>query len=271
MDFKWILDKRLIVIPIVLILISLFSIGYQYATTGELMEKSIELKGGNLITVTTDESVSQKDVEALLAGKEVSVRILGGLANGMTIGTSENPQEILDIVKTRYTIKGSSIETVGPLLGDVFWKQARLAFVVAFAVMSLTVFVLFRKVAPSLSVIAAGATNILMTVAFMNIFSIELSLATLAALLLLIGYSVDTNILLTAHAYKTGQVFEEGTLSAFKTAITTTATTIVALMAIFVTPTSHVLNSIALVLVMGLIFDLVNTWVTNINLLRWLR
>lgn len=271
MKLGWVLDKRLMVIPVVLLLASLFIIGFKFYTTGHLVDRSIELRGGNLITVTTDSRVSQADVENLLQGHDVSIRVLSGLTNGMSIETSEDPDSIVNIIKTKYAVKGLSTETVGPVLGEVFWSEARKALIVAFVLMSITVFALFRKLGPSLAVIAAAATDMIMTVAAMNIFGIELSLATLAALLLLIGYSVDTDILLTTHVTKSGQSFEEGTLSAMKTGLTMTSTAIVALMAILVAPVSHVLTSMALVLVIGLVLDIMNTWVTNVNLLRWLR
>ncbi len=99
-----------------------------------------------------------------------------------------------------------------------------------------------------------------------------MSTAGIIAFLMLIGYSVDTDILLTTRLLKR----YEGTLnnrifSAFKTGITMTLTSLFAIAAalIIVRSFSVVLTQIFTILVIGLSFDLINTWVTNLSILKW--
>jgi preprotein translocase subunit SecF len=89
---------------------------------------------------------------------------------------------------------------------------------------------------------------------------------------MLIGYSVDTDVLLTTRMIKR----KEGTLNerivgAMKTGMTMTLTSLFAfLFALFVVKSfSQELTQIFTVLVIGLGFDLLNTWITNVSILKW--
>jgi len=99
-----------------------------------------------------------------------------------------------------------------------------------------------------------------------------MSSAGIIALLMLIGYSVDTNILLTTRLLKR----HEGTVNqrifgAFKTGITMTLTSLLAIVIalLVVKSFSPILTQIFTILSIGLCFDILNTWVTNTSILKW--
>lgn len=125
---------------------------------------------------------------------------------------------------------------------------------------------------PSFMVIFCAFADILMTITLVNMLGMKLSLAGIIAFLMLIGYSVDTDILLTTRLLKKkeGSV-NARTWGAFKTGLTMTLTAIasagVALAIIY--NFSDTLRQIFTVITIGLVFDLVNTWITNTSLLRW--
>jgi len=101
-------------------------------------------------------------------------------------------------------------------------------------------------------------------------FGIPLSLATFVGLLLLIGYSVDTNILLTTKVLKD----KSGTKSeriyrAMKTGLTMSATSLCAVVVLFFLSMSPTIVHLALILMVGLICDMLNTWITNVILIYW--
>jgi preprotein translocase subunit SecF len=86
---------------------------------------------------------------------------------------------------------------------------------------------------------------------------------------MLIGYSVDTDILLSSRLLKSkfGTVREK-MISAFKTGILMTVTTIAALVVGLTFSTSPVISQIMLILLIGLVFDIFNTWLQSAGLLR---
>jgi preprotein translocase subunit SecF len=118
-------------------------------------------------------------------------------------------------------------------------------------------------------VILSAFADIVEAFAVSQILGIKLSLATFTALLLLIGYSVDTDILLTTRVLKTEGDTSEKIKRAMKTGMTMLATTGAALVALFAMGASPVIVQITSVLLIGLLFDVLNTWITNAGLLRW--
>jgi preprotein translocase subunit SecF len=110
----------------------------------------------------------------------------------------------------------------------------------------------------------------------MDVFGVALTLGTVAALLMLIGYSVDTDILLTTRLLKRKGELNEKIIDAMKTGLTMTTTTLAALLALFIVSSGSVMSfiridiirDISVVLIFGLIADIVNTWMTNVGILR---
>ena len=102
------------------------------------------------------------------------------------------------------------------------------------------------------------------------LFDIKLSTAGIAAILLLIGYSIDTDILLTTKLLKRrdGSIFER-LYESMKTGLTMTTTTIVALTIAYFVATSLVLKQMFLIIVVGLLFDVIMTYAMNAGLLVW--
>lgn len=125
---------------------------------------------------------------------------------------------------------------------------------------------------PSFAVILSAFADIVMTVAVTDMLGINLSIAGVIAFLMLIGYSVDTDILLTSRLLKD----KEGHLNkrlfgAFKTGITMTLTAIasVGISLVIIYSFSEVLKQIFTIILIGLGFDIVNTWFTNASMLKW--
>lgn len=280
-SMKMITDyKKLLLISLIVVVFSVGVLGYNYSTTGDILDKSIDFKGGTVASVTVEDSgFDRAFVEGIAKDKlgSVVVRTTSGESGVSIVFESENVitqesiSEILDIAAISYDKDNISIQSVGAALGEEFMRQAIMAVIFAFVLMGIIIFMTFKTIVPSVAIISAAAVDILFAMALMVVFNISLSLGTLAALLLLIGYSVDTDILLTTRLIKRKS---EGTLdervsSSMKTGITMTTSAIAAFSVLYLVSTSSVLDQIALVIIFGLIADYMTTWFQNVGLLRW--
>lgn len=268
--------KLLVIIPILLLIFSVATLVLTYTQTGEWFERNIELKGGNLIELGVPEPVDTAAIEEKLSAKfgSVSVRQLRTLDGfQISIQTSSNQTDLVldELQSLGLDVKNPSIKTIGSSLGSSFWGQVQLGIIIAFIMMGIVVFIIFRTLVPSFAVILAAVSDILVTLAMMQIFGIELSLASFAALLMLIGYSVDTDIMLTTRLLKSteGLNLTERIKNALKTGLTMTLTSMGALISLLILGISPVLSQIAMVLVIGLSIDLVHTWLQNSVIIRW--
>jgi len=263
--------KLLMLLPAAILLLSLGYIGY--LITGPGLQLDIDLKGGTQVSLDSSQPLDMANIEKLLSEYHPSVRSARGLTGYTTIidvSAESNATGIIEALKAGgYSFDSYSSQTVGPALGASFFAQAQLALVLAFLFMAVAVFIVFRIPTPSFYVILSAFADIVEAFAVSQFLGIKLSLATFTALLLLIGYSVDTDILLTTRVLKSEGEINDKIRRAIKTGMTMLATTGVALIALFVMNASSVMTQIASVLLIGLVFDVLNTWITNAGLLRW--
>ena len=166
----------------------------------------------------------------------------------------------------------AKVDQIGETFGKTLQSQAALAIIFSFIGMAIVIFLAFRTFVPAVAVVLSAFADMAMTAATMNIVGIPLSLGTLAALLMLIGYSVDSDILLTNRVLKRQGKFNEKLTGAFRTGIIMTSTTLAAASAMFVIAwfgSVLILMEISAVLLIGLVFDVMNTWLTNVGILKW--
>lgn len=125
---------------------------------------------------------------------------------------------------------------------------------------------------PAFAVMFSAFADIVMTLAVVDLIGMKISTAGIVAFLMIIGYSVDTDILLTTRLLKKkGKGINEALSEAFKTGTTMTLTSITAITfaLISIYSFSSVLNQIFTILLIGLGFDLFNTWITNASIIKW--
>lgn len=129
----------------------------------------------------------------------------------------------------------------------------------------------FKYSIPSAAVVISAFADIMMTLAFIDILGMKVSSAGITAILMLIGYSVDSDIMLTTRLLKRHGNTDKNLFEAFKTGITMTLTSIIAITTalIIVQSFSEILKQIFTILLIGLAFDIINTWITNASILKW--
>ena len=265
--------KRLMILPILILVISLGILGNNYSTFGDFIEKDVSLKGGYSITVETEKEFSSKDVEDILGG-DISVKKLRSIATGSALGYTidyggDDIDSFLSEVKSLFEINEYSIKEISPAISQRFWEGTLKAVSMAIISMSLVVFLYFRKVVPALAIVLSGISNIIGTLAAMSLIGISLSASGIAAILMLLGYSIDSNIVLTARVMKNKKdSLEDRITSAIKTGLTMSVTSIVALTVLYLTSTAEILKIISLTLIIGLLLDVLNTWIQNAGILR---
>lgn len=148
-----------------------------------------------------------------------------------------------------------------PILGLIVF----LAFAVGF------IYTYIKNSVPAFAVMLSAFADIAMTLALVDLIGMKISTAGIVAFLMLIGYSVDSDIMLTSRILRKKETTNEAIKGAFKTGTTMTFTSIIAvgIALIVVYPFASVLNQIFTILLIGLSFDLVNTWITNASILKW--
>ncbi|AMK15735.1 protein translocase subunit SecF [Methanobrevibacter olleyae] len=262
--------KILIIIPIILALLSLSLLAFNG------LEQGVDLKGGSQAELELLGSVSPTELEQTL-NQELNTNNIKVTSNGNNKATVELENSINSSTFTS-AINGKakiiSYNEIGPVLSEEAMEQIYIAMLFAFIFMAITVFIVFREPVPSIAIILAALCDIVIALGGMSLFKIPLSIASVGALLMLIGYSVDTDILLTTRLLKRREgTVEERARNAMHTGLTMSFASIVAMTILFVVtilimPEADTLSNISAVLVIGLIGDILSTWLMNLGILK---
>jgi len=281
--------KQLLIIPFLMLLAAIIVIGVQGATTGDFVNRGISLKGGTSIGLTSEminlETLDVPNLEAHLRtvfpDADFNIRLQKQLSKVVAIEIETDMTEKTDVefLKTELVSYldeldsdeiSQNIKTSGSVLGASFFRQVILAMVLAFVLMGIVIFIQFKVPVPSFAVMLAAFSDIVVTLAIINLLGVKLSTAGIAAFLMLIGYSVDTDVLLSSRVLKsTKGTVSSRIYSAMKTGLTMNITTLAAVGVGLLVASSETLRQIMTILFIGLLVDMVNTWIQNAGILRW--
>ncbi len=170
-------------------------------------------------------------------------------------------------------VKDASFKEVGSSLSKFFLAKTQEVIFYSFLLSGIIIFLVFRSIAPSFAVIFGAAADIIITAGVMGALGIPLTLASIAALLMLIGFSLDTDVLLTVRVLKS----KEGTRSqrafeAMKTGFMMNVTTLAAfgvLLALASWLQIPFYMQVGSVAVIGGFVDFIATWMGNAPFLLW--
>lgn len=278
--------RKLLWVSFSVLFIALALIFYNLFTTGEFFSKDVSLKGGVTITVPykenqIDTKLLQSSLKEKFPKNDVTVRILEdfGRQEGFIVEADIDGSSKHELDSFIAAIEGAlsinlkkidyGIEVIGSSLGESFFKESLKILVVAFVFMGLVVLVYFRTFMPSFAIMLAAFSDMAVALAVVNLLGMKIGTAGIAGFLMLIGYSIDTDILLTVRVLKR----KEGTvmdrvMSSIKTGMTETLTAIAAVTVAILVTQSEVIRQIMLILLFGLIADILFTWIQNVGLLR---
>jgi len=270
--------RRMMLIPLAIIVLAFISLGATYLSTGSPLHLGVEFTGGTLVTIPAVDS--EQAVKEKFAGYPLAD--LSDVGNRYQIQFGQMSESdynnLAKLINSQY--QDAQISFMGPVYSQELQAQALRYIPLSFILMAIVVFLVFREPIVSLMVAGCALADILIAAASMNITGISLSLGTVAALLMLIGYSVDTDILLSMRVLKRKGTTDEKIVGAMNTGFMMTSTTIIAVLALLIvsnvlyiiSPSFSRINIIAdisTVLIFGLVADVFNTWITNAQALRW--
>lgn len=197
-----IIEKTKIWFAISIIIIAI-GIGF-IATKG--LNYGIDFKGGTLITLNMNKEFNKADVNTIIdkyakdkystklanEGKEIQIIVQEGVLNeGKT-------NALIDEIKEKYSLEDSALigkESIGATVGNELKKKALLALGVASIAMLIYITARFEFSYAAASIIAL-LHDVLITLSFYAIFGIQANSPFIAAILTIVGYSINDTIVI---------------------------------------------------------------------------
>ena len=175
--------------------------------------------------------------------------------------------------KFGFDSKNVAIKEISPTLSASFYSKAILVSLIAIIGIIIIIFLAYREIIPSSAIIACGILDLIGGLLGMAVFNVPLSLVSIPALLMLLGYSIDTDIMLTTKLLKRSEGSNvERAGDSMRTGIVMTTTAIAAVLVMLIFSIMYNLVTffdISIVLLFGLVMDLIATWLMNGPILLW--
>jgi len=271
--------KKLLLIPLIVLLFFGGVIVYTKFSTGEFFAKDISLKGGTSITFYVDEPLT--GVSEWLSdswGEDTQLIVitnpLGGFKGyDFRVGTQLSVDEVkaqLSVLAGREVLHDEfSLGLQGASIAQSFFNDSIIIILISFLLMGLVALYYFKSVIPAVSITFSTIADVIVVVGVLNLLGEPLSVASIGALLMLIGLSTDSDMLLAANIIKKK---DEGLINrlkrSFKTELTMSLAAITTATVMYLLTNIEMIKSIALILLIGSISDVLNTWVLSAGLQR---
>lgn len=191
-----IIQKRKIfyIISLIIIIPGLVSLVFQGLNTG------IDFKGGSILHVKMNNSVSSAEVRSVLSDFDLDrseVQKSGDEFYMRTeVLTQEQTNEIMGALETKFEqVTFLSSDTVGATIGKELTRNAFLALAIAAVLMLLYITVRFEWTFGVAAVLAI-MHNVLVVLGLFSIMQWEVNSAFIAAILTVIGYSINDTIVI---------------------------------------------------------------------------
>jgi preprotein translocase subunit SecF len=232
----------------------------------------VDFKGGTLIELRTND----KQIDITLLRKSFNTMDLGdvnikkfGNENDFLIKfeKKESRKDFIDIIKNDLTAQiGDTfdfrrVENVGPKVSSELLRSGIIAIATSLAAMLFYIWIRFEWQF-SLGAILALFHDVLLTLGFFSLFNLEINLSIVAAVLTIVGYSMNDTVVIydrvreNLRKFSDIKIFELTNISINETlsrTIITSVTTLLALTSIYFFG-GEILKGFSLAMILGVIF-----------------
>ncbi len=232
----------------------------------------VDFKGGTLIELRTDKSTANitkiRDSFNQMNLGDVSVKNFGNETDFVVKFEKQNSNDPKFIEEIKIKLSNSigsvdfrRVENVGPKVSAELLKSGVIAIVLSLAAMLLYIWIRFEWQF-SLGAILALFHDVIITLGIFSVFSLEINLSIVAAVLTIVGYSMNDTVVIfdrvreNLRKYSDVKIFELTNISINETlsrTIITSVTTLLALLSIFIFG-GEILKGFSLAMILGVIF-----------------
>jgi len=253
------------ILSISLVVISLFLLTFKGLNFG------IDFKGGTLIELrSTDSKINVSSLRDNLNSMnlgDVSVKNFGNETDFLIKFEINNNKNIIEEIKANLdksfgnTFDFRRVENVGPKVSAELLKSGVIAIAMALTLMLIYIWIRFEWQF-SLGAILALFHDVIITLGVFSVFSLEINLSIVAAVLTIVGYSMNDTVVIfdrvreNLRKYADVKIFELTNISINETlsrTIITSVTTLLALLSIFIFG-GEILKGFSLAMILGVIF-----------------
>ena len=268
------------ILSVSLVIVSLLLLTFKGLNFG------IDFKGGTLIELrSTDTKINVSSLRDNLNQMnlgDISVKSFGNKTDFLIKFENNNNKNVIEDIKLNLensfgnNFNFRRVENVGPKVSAELLKSGVIAISLSLAIMLFYIWIRFEWQF-SLGAILALFHDVIVTLGVFSLFSLEINLSIIAAVLTIVGYSMNDTVVIfdrvreNLRKYSDIKIFELTNISINETlsrTIITSATTLLALLAIYLFG-GEILKGFSLAMILGVIFGTYSSiYIANTVLVR---
>jgi preprotein translocase subunit SecF len=263
------------VVSAIVLLAGIGAMGLNIATLGSWQNYGVDFLGGSLVQVRFDDAMSVGELRTALGGAQAPmITQIGALEENefvvrASLSDDATISEVADGIEAQIAgaVAGRSFEVVrtelvGAKVGNELQQKALLAVLFSF-VLTLVYLAMRFELRFGLAAVIATAHDILITLGFLAAFRVEIALPTVAAILTILGYSLNDTIVVFdrirenlqakgARKRDPVELVNQSINETLPRTVLTSGTTLVVLMALLVLG-GAVIRDFTIVLILGVV------------------
>ncbi len=206
--FDYLSKKAMFIgISVVMIGIGIVSMGISKVSTGDLLNYSLDFKGGTATNVTFETDLSIEEIEGTVVPIFEEVIHGGGVVPQKVQGTNEvifktrtmtleEREELSTALKEAYDVDESKIttETISSAISDEMKSDAIIAVLISTVCMLIYVWFRFKDIRFGASSVICLIHDVLVVIAFYAVAKISVGSTFIACVLTIVGYSINATI-----------------------------------------------------------------------------
>jgi preprotein translocase subunit SecF len=263
------------VISAVVLLAGFVAMGYNIATLGSWQNYGVDFLGGSLVQIRFDEPITAGELRSALGGSDAPpiTRLGSEEESEFTIRAPlEADVSITDVADDLEALIADNLsgrsfevlrtELVGAKVGGELQQKALMAVLFSF-ILTLAYLAMRFELRFGLAAVIATAHDIIITLGFLAAFRVEIALPTVAAILTILGYSLNDTIVVFDRIRENSQMkgarkrdpielVDQSINETLPRTVLTSGTTLVVLFALLVLG-GAVIRDFTIVLILGVV------------------
>ena len=268
--------KKFLMISMVIFVIFVGTILFNYFKYGYIINKSITISGGYVTLINNNYHITNTEIQNTLNQMNITDYVLYNTPNIIYIesGKQINETLLINLLNQDYNISllstDISIQHYSSLVGNLIFNQFLFFVILAMVLTAFVIFIAFRASKITLNIISTILFDIVGLLAILSITKYPIGANGFIGMLMILGFAIDNNVVLSTNIVKEKEKpFIERVRMSFRVGMLMEIIALYTLLLLYFIVPEPSVDEFAFVLSVAIILDLLYYLIGNIPLYKY--
>jgi len=268
--------KKFLMISMVIFVIFVGTILFNYFKYGYIINKSITISGGYVTLINNNYHITNPEIQNTLNQMNITDYVLYNTPNIIYIesGKQINETLLINLLNQDYNIKllptDISIQQYSSLVGNLIFNQFLFFVILAMILAAFIIFISFRASKITLNIISTILFDVVGLLSILSITKYPIGANGFIGMLMILGFAIDNNVVLSTNIVKEKEKpFIERVRMSFRVGMLMEVIALYTLLLLYFIVPEPSVDEFAFVLSIAIILDLLYYLIGNIPLYKY--